>query len=163
MLCWSLNCLSQSAVFPLCGRQVVALQQHLVSSPQIERCHDRDRAVSPAELKERRGAQRSVTKCRRTLRDGEECLRDWEAGVDNRAASKSFPQLGDGVWFAYLQRYLMEGKFTSPTAIRALCFTSHLVKPSSVLCAQTERVFTLSKETLSSFSLANRFFISSAP
>lgn len=33
---------------------MVALQQHLVPLPQIERCHDRDRVMSPtAQLKER--------------------------------------------------------------------------------------------------------------
>lgn len=48
------------------------------------------------------------------------------------------PQLEgwDTVWRAYLQRYLMEAKFISPTAIRALCFTSCLVKAGGVFFKQ---------------------------
>lgn len=55
MLCYTLNCLSHSAVFsPLCGKQAVALQQHLVPPSRTERRRDHDRVMSPAaQLKKR--------------------------------------------------------------------------------------------------------------
>lgn len=42
MLCYTLNWLSRSAVFPFCGKQVVRIQQHLVPQPKSECGHDRE-------------------------------------------------------------------------------------------------------------------------
>lgn len=52
----------------------------------------------------------------------------------------------------------MEGKFISPIAIRALCFTSCLVKPLSDLCPQAKGfIFYVVIGTLNRFGLTNQF------
>lgn len=77
-----------------------------------------------------------------SFRDSEECPRNRAAAVDdtaaNNTASFSWKEEEDTVWHTHLKRYLMQGKFISPIAIRALCFTRCLVKPSSVLCSQAK-------------------------
>lgn len=88
---------------------MVALQQHLVPLPEIERCHDHDRVMSPtAQLKERqmrhtqavfRGASLNAVTVLFSFRDDQDCPRNWAAGVDNTAADNTVSLSWDEMLF----------------------------------------------------------------
>lgn len=174
MLCETLNCLSQSAVFPslwkASSRSSAALSASAAdwTLPWSWPSHEPHCALKgETEEAEASSVQRSFTKCRRTqssssgwkkgpfFQDSEKCPRNEGAGRMN------------AVWPTYLQRNLMEGKFISPTAIRVLCFTSCLVKQWSVSCPPSRETLqkTLNKASVwpTNFSVCSNqisFYIS---
>lgn len=99
--------------------------------PQIERCHDRDRVMSPtAPLKEKpRRRKQAVFRGASLNADVHSALLQGERKSHSfrtvRNVAETRQQEGRGaVWPTYLQRNFMEGKFISLIAIRVLCFTS---------------------------------------